>query len=63
MNSQEYFIARQWLIGGSRVVIGTVPVSEQRIRIIGLRTKAGQYEGKYINDGKWYPVYQVEVQS
>ena len=62
MTNQDYFFARQALIGGSRVVIGTVLVSEQRIRIIGLRTKAGQYQGKYINDGKWYPVHEVEVQ-
>jgi hypothetical protein len=62
MNHQEYTLARRALIGGSKVVIGTVPLSEQRIRIIGLRTKHGQYEGKYIGDGKWYPVYRVEME-
>lgn len=63
MNHQEYTLARRALLGGSHVVIGTVPLSEQRIRIIQLRTKGGQYQGKYITDGKWYPIYRAEVQS
>lgn len=63
MSHQEYTFARRALLGGSHVVIGTVPVSEQRIRIIQLRTKGGQYQGKYIADGKWYPVREVKVQS
>ena len=63
MNHQEYTFARRALLGGSHVVVGTVPVSEQRIRIIQLRTKDGQYQGKYLGDGKWYPVHSVEVQS
>lgn len=62
MTHQEYTFARRALIGGSHVVIATVPVSEQRIRIIQLRTKDGRYEGKYLNDGKWYLVHKVEIQ-
>lgn len=62
MNHQEYTLARRALIGGSRVVIGTVPVSGQRIRITQLRTKSGLYQGKYIADGKWYLIYAVELQ-
>lgn len=63
MNHQEYTFARHALIGGSHVVIATIPLSEQRIRIVQLRTKGGQYQGKYINDNKWYPVLCVEIQS
>jgi hypothetical protein len=62
MDQQEYTLARRALIGGSRVVIATIPLSEQRFRVIQLRKKNGQYEGKYLNDGKWYPIYQVEIQ-
>ena len=60
MTHQEYTFARRALLGGSIVVIGTMPVSDQRIRIIQLCTKGGQYQGKYLADGKWYPVYKVE---
>jgi hypothetical protein len=59
---QSYNAARKALLGGAHVVIATVPVSEQRIRVIQLRKKAGQYEGKYIADGKWYLICKVEVE-
>lgn len=62
MNHQEYTLARRSLLGGSHVVIGTIPLSEQRIQVIQLRTKGGQIQGKYINDGKWYSLYAVEIQ-
>ena len=62
MTHQEYTLAKRALFGGSHVVIATVPVSEQRIRVTQMRIKNGHMQGKYINDGKWYLIYQVEIQ-
>lgn len=62
MNHQEYTFARRSLLGGSHIVIAKISVSEERIRIVQLRTKAGNYQGKKLADGKWYPVCAVEIQ-
>lgn len=59
MTYTDYVFARRAL-EGEAIIIATVPVSRQRIRITELRRQAGQFQGRWFHNGEWYPIYQIE---